>query len=149
MQQLFSQHTIPGIAPRRVRTRDGFLLVELLIALILLTVVASVLPVALKAVYNQRQQERFERTAQLELSNAATQLRQQDEQMPGADAYQLSEWFRRLYPAAEVQVTVADVSPEEPQMVAITLTIRHPWGESRPPLQQSLTTWLFRQEDAP
>lgn len=149
MQPLSLQHKTPAFTSRRERPRDGFLLVELLVALILLTVLASVLPMALKGVYNQRQRERFERTAQLELSNAATQLRQADDLTAAVDGYELSEWFRKLYPAAEVELTVAEGATEEFQTVAVTINIRHAWGEAHPPLQQSLTTWIIPQKEAP
>jgi len=67
--------------------RRGFLLIELIVAMILLGTVAAVLPVTLNAVYKQRQQERFERLAQLELSNIITRMRIDDAHR------QLSDWF--------------------------------------------------------
>jgi type II secretory pathway pseudopilin PulG len=126
---------------RATQLRRGFLLIELIVAMILLGTVAAVLPVTLNAVYKQRQQERFERLAQLELSNIITRLR-----IDEAD-HQLSDWFQEMYPDASIEISsgqqAADTTPA-PTLVSI----RREESDSQPPLQQTLTTWIERPESA-
>jgi len=121
--------------------RRGFLLIELIVAMILLGTVAAVLPVTLNAVYKQRQQERFERLAQLELSNIITRLR-----IDNSD-HQLSDWFLEMYPDASVEF-VSGQQAADTTLAPTIISILREQTESQPPLQQTLTTWIQRPESA-
>lgn len=149
MQQSVSQIPKASAGRRGRALRSGFLLAELVIALILLGIVASVLPVVLNAVYQQRQQERFERTAQLELANVATRIRQASGPTAATEPPELSAWFLRLYPDAELQVQFGATTADDPATLPVTMTISQAWGEEHPALKQSLTTWRFQREVLP
>ena len=126
--------------------RKGFLLVELVVALILVATVATVLPVALNAVYQQRQQERFERLAQLELSNVVTRLELEG---PTVDPNEmrLSGWFQNMYPDASVEIVAGVQATNDIPIIPFTVSVLRPRGDSQPPLQQQLTTWLARRQE--
>jgi type II secretory pathway pseudopilin PulG len=132
---------------RPIRSRrHGFLLIEMVVALILVGTVATVLPVALNAVYRQRQQERFERLAQLELSNVVTRL-----ELAGSavevDDIQLSGWFQDMYPDASVEIVPGVQATNDIPTIPFTVSILRPRGDSQPPLKQQLITWLERRQE--
>ena len=126
--------------------RKGFLLVELVVALILVGTVATVLPVALKTVYQQRQQERFERLAQLELSNVVTRLELNGPKVD-PENIQLSGWFQVMYPDASVEIVPGVQPTKDIPIIPFTVSVLRPRGDSQPPLKQQLTTWLEQQKE--
>lgn len=136
-----SSHT----PPRTAQGRAGFLLIDLMVALILVGAVASVLPVMLASVYQQRQQERFERLAQLELSNTAVRL-QADQEPPVASEAQLSTWFQKTFPHATMKITMGTVASDDLPLVPVSITVSRPGRTGHPAQQQSLTTWVTAKE---
>ncbi len=127
---------------RKVRNgsaRRGVLTIELIVAMILLGTVAAVLPVTLNAVYKQRQQERFERYSQLELAILITRL-QINETEP-----LLSDWFQERYPDAIVDISTGQTT-DDLKLIPTTVSIRRKRSDSQLLQQQTLTTWIERQE---
>ena len=122
------------------------MLVEILIALMLLSAVASILPVMLRGVARQRQLEQFDRLAQVELGNAVVRLKavnQPAEESPVG----LSDWFRQRYPEAMLEMellTNGDNSGDDSQPWRVTVT-RSP-GDNLPDQEQSVVTWVKSQE---
>lgn len=137
-----------GIPVRRPKRR-GFLLVELMVGLILLGIVATILPVTLRAVYQHRQQERFERLAQLELANQVALLQANSVRAVEGSSHSLSDWFQQLYPSAGLTVSTQNHSQEEDALVPVRITIEHRADAEQRPLRQSLTTWLIQTEEQP
>ena len=129
--------------------RRGFLLVELMVGLILLGIVATILPVTLRAVYQHRQQERFERLAQLELANQVAALQADSPETVDGRRYRLSVWFQDLYPSAGLTVSMENHLHEEDALIPVRITILHRADAEQRPLRQSLTTWLMRPEVQP
>ena len=116
------------------------MLVEMLVALLLLTALASILPVALNSIYRHRRHERFERLGLLELRNVSIRLRRNTESKP-ADA-ELSDWFSARYPQATLSV-LENSTDASTEMQQVRITIEHPSGDERPPLRSTVTTWLL------
>lgn len=136
----------PQIQPQSAIGRSGFLLIDLMVALILVGAVAGVLPVMLASVYQQRQQERFERLAQLELSNTAVRLQAED-QLPVKSEQQLSTWFQNTFPHATMQITIETVEADNLPLIPVSIAISQPGRTGQPVHQQSLTTWITARED--
>lgn len=127
--------------------RSGFMLVEALVALILLVTVVTMVPLLLRTVYQQRQQERFCRFAQIELANTAVRLRSNGAERDVADNVVLSEWFRQYCPDATMQVTSIEASDFPAGVLIYQITIRRPNGDERPDSSQALTVWVEAGEE--
>lgn len=123
------------------------MLVEVLVALILLATVATMVPLLLRTVYQQRHQERFCRFAQIELANIAIRLRAGDTEKDAPDKVVLSDWFQQYCPDATMKVTAVESSEPFPGTQSYQIAISRPNGEARPDLSQMLTVWLRESEE--
>lgn len=130
-----------------MKLRSGFMLVEMLVALILLATVATMVPLLLKTVYQQRQQERFFRFAQIELANIAVRLKANDLKGDVSDDVKLSVWFRQYCPDASVQLTRSKTPEIYEGLQSYRVSISRPDGEERPDLTQALTVWVEPVEE--
>jgi type II secretory pathway pseudopilin PulG len=126
----------------RLRRRNGFMLVEMLVGLILLATVATMVPLLLRTVYQQRQQERFCRFSQMELANIAVQLRAHSSDGNVTDDITLSEWFRQYFSDATMQLTPVESSERLVGLQSYQIAITRPGGDARPDSNQVLTVWI-------
>jgi len=142
-----AQSTCNSISVRRPH-RSGFLVIEVLITLLLMTAVAVMIPMMLRGVYQQRQSERFLRHAQIELSNVSTRLHASEfvSQQSDAANIELSHWFVAQHP--ETTLSVQENQDASSGLVAAQLEISRPNGDQRPQLTQRLTIWITTTDDA-
>jgi len=123
------------------------MLVEMLVALLLLTTVATMVPLLLRTVYQQRQQERFCRYSQLELANIAERLRSTaDEGAPPNDVV-LSDWFQSYCPTAELQLAASENPGVSAGLKSYQISISRLNGDNRPASIQALTVWIENTEE--
>ena len=125
----------------------GWILVEMLIALMLLISITVMLPTMVGAVYRQRATERFERLAQLELSNLAVRLQVATAESAAAAEPALSDCFQQRYPTAVLQADVGVADGSESGLSRWKLSISKKAAETHFRLAQSLTIWTAATEE--
>ncbi len=119
------------------RSRAGSFATEMIIAAIITGTTMAVLVPGLAAVGQQRQMQKFEAFARIELNN----LEQAGAERSGG-TWALSEWFRRRYPDAELTAEVVALDQPEAKLPGgVRLKISRRNGAGQVAQHVSLVVW--------
>ncbi|MBL8812977.1 MAG: hypothetical protein JNM43_22610 [Planctomycetaceae bacterium] len=121
---------------QRATQRRGILMTEALVAAVLTSVLLALLVPSLTAIRRQRERQRFETLALVEINNQADSLTG-----TSSSPAQLSTWFQARYPDARISLEPLDQATNSLGIPGIRITIARSGEMNGTDQKVSLVVW--------